>query len=174
MKQFYSKAIRFLLIFFITTDPITNLWMLVQIAVLTDMWMWIMLVIVFLCPGCFSHSYYLLCSIWLLPSTKVLSFCSDVIMQQPWRLSYKLLPYSALSTLLVVPTPLRDPVYDYTAKRLWVGMCSQPTNPPKSTRPNPPIYLKFKLYIYIYIEIYYIINNVFSYLALPIQNPITL
>ena len=120
MKQFYLKAIRFLLIFFITADPITDLWMLVQIVVLTDMWMWIMLVIAFLCPGCFSHSYYLLCSIWLLPSTKVLTFCSDVIMQLPWRLSYKLLPYSALSTLLVVLTPLRDPVYDYIAKRLWL------------------------------------------------------
>ena len=109
-----------MLIFFITADPITNLWMLVQIVVLTDMWMWIMLVIAFLCPGCFSHSYYLLCSIWLLPSTKVLTFCSDVIMRLPWRLSYKLLPYSALSTLLVVLTPLRDPVYDYIAKRLWL------------------------------------------------------
>jgi predicted DCC family thiol-disulfide oxidoreductase YuxK len=33
------------------------------------------------------------------------------------------LPYSALSTLLVVPTPLRDAVYDHVAKRRydWFG-----------------------------------------------------
>ncbi|KAM3706485.1 hypothetical protein ACJW31_03G155200 [Castanea mollissima] len=38
-------------------------------------------------------------------------------------MSYLPLPYSALSTLLVVPTPLRDPVYDYIAKRHynWFG-----------------------------------------------------
>ncbi|KAL4639194.1 hypothetical protein ACB092_03G200000 [Castanea dentata] len=38
-------------------------------------------------------------------------------------MSYLPLPYSALSTLLVVPTPLRDPVYDYIAKRRynWFG-----------------------------------------------------
>lgn len=38
-------------------------------------------------------------------------------------LSYLPLPYSALSTLLIVPTPLRDAVYDYVAKRRydWFG-----------------------------------------------------
>ncbi|GAV69341.1 DUF393 domain-containing protein [Cephalotus follicularis] len=38
-------------------------------------------------------------------------------------LSYLPPPYSALSTLLVVPTPLRDVVYDYVAKRRydWFG-----------------------------------------------------
>lgn len=38
-------------------------------------------------------------------------------------MSYLPLPYSALSILLVVPTPLRDPVYDYVAKRRydWFG-----------------------------------------------------
>ncbi|XP_057485687.1 uncharacterized protein LOC130771982 [Actinidia eriantha] len=38
-------------------------------------------------------------------------------------LSYLPLPYSALSTLLIVPTPLRDFVYDYIAKRRydWFG-----------------------------------------------------
>ncbi|XP_075657200.1 uncharacterized protein LOC142627263 [Castanea sativa] len=38
-------------------------------------------------------------------------------------MSYLPLPYSALSTLLVVPTPLRDSVYDYIAKRRynWFG-----------------------------------------------------
>ncbi|KAE8023409.1 hypothetical protein FH972_009103 [Carpinus fangiana] len=38
-------------------------------------------------------------------------------------LSYLPLPYSALSTLLVVPTPLRDAVYDHVAKRRydWFG-----------------------------------------------------
>lgn len=37
--------------------------------------------------------------------------------------SYLPLPYSALSTLVVVPTPLRDAVYDYVAKRRydWFG-----------------------------------------------------
>ncbi|KAK2985330.1 hypothetical protein RJ640_029474, partial [Escallonia rubra] len=38
-------------------------------------------------------------------------------------LSYLPLPYSALSSLLIVPTPLRDAVYDYVAKRRydWFG-----------------------------------------------------
>lgn len=38
-------------------------------------------------------------------------------------LSYLPLPYSALSSLLIVPTPLRDAVYDYIAKRRydWFG-----------------------------------------------------
>ncbi|XP_059445339.1 uncharacterized protein LOC132177131 [Corylus avellana] len=38
-------------------------------------------------------------------------------------LSYLPMPYSALSTLLVVPTPLRDAVYDHVAKRRydWFG-----------------------------------------------------
>lgn len=38
-------------------------------------------------------------------------------------LSYLPLPYSALSALMVVPTPLRDAVYDYVAKRRyeWFG-----------------------------------------------------
>uniref|UniRef100_A0A5B7BXL9 Thiol-disulfide oxidoreductase DCC n=1 Tax=Davidia involucrata TaxID=16924 RepID=A0A5B7BXL9_DAVIN len=38
-------------------------------------------------------------------------------------MSYLPLPYSTLSTLLVVPTPLRDVVYDYVAKRRydWFG-----------------------------------------------------
>lgn len=37
--------------------------------------------------------------------------------------SYLPLPYSALSSLLVVPAPLRDVVYDYVAKRRydWFG-----------------------------------------------------
>lgn len=37
--------------------------------------------------------------------------------------SYLPFPYSALSTLLVVPTPLRDPIYDYVAKNRykWFG-----------------------------------------------------
>ncbi|THF96096.1 hypothetical protein TEA_007445 [Camellia sinensis var. sinensis] len=38
-------------------------------------------------------------------------------------LSYLPLPYSALSTLLILPMPLRDAVYDYVAKRRydWFG-----------------------------------------------------
>ncbi|KAJ8439496.1 hypothetical protein Cgig2_007013 [Carnegiea gigantea] len=38
-------------------------------------------------------------------------------------LSYLPFPYSALSSLLIIPTPLRDAVYDYTAKRRydWCG-----------------------------------------------------
>ncbi|KAH7534123.1 hypothetical protein FEM48_Zijuj04G0203900 [Ziziphus jujuba var. spinosa] len=38
-------------------------------------------------------------------------------------LSYLPLPYSALSTLMLLPTPLRDAVYDYVAKRRyhWLG-----------------------------------------------------
>ncbi|TKY69904.1 YuxK protein [Spatholobus suberectus] len=38
-------------------------------------------------------------------------------------LSYLPLPYSALSSLWVIPTPLRDAVYDYVAKRRydWFG-----------------------------------------------------
>ncbi|KAI3412285.1 RNase H domain-containing protein [Psidium guajava] len=38
-------------------------------------------------------------------------------------MSYLPLPYSALSALLIVPTPLRDAVYDYVAKRRydWFG-----------------------------------------------------
>ncbi|KAI8527170.1 hypothetical protein RHMOL_Rhmol12G0055000 [Rhododendron molle] len=38
-------------------------------------------------------------------------------------LSYLPLPYSALSTLLIIPTPLRDAAYDYIAKRRydWFG-----------------------------------------------------
>lgn len=38
-------------------------------------------------------------------------------------MSYLPLPYSALSTLLIVPTPLRDAVYDYVAKKRydWFG-----------------------------------------------------
>lgn len=38
-------------------------------------------------------------------------------------MSYLPLPYSALSTLLIVPRPLRDAVYDYVAKRRydWFG-----------------------------------------------------
>ncbi|XAR65023.1 hypothetical protein NMG60_11008965 [Bertholletia excelsa] len=38
-------------------------------------------------------------------------------------LSYLPLPYSALRTLLIVPVPLRDAVYDYVAKRRydWFG-----------------------------------------------------
>ncbi|WCJ21708.1 hypothetical protein M5689_003843 [Euphorbia peplus] len=37
--------------------------------------------------------------------------------------SYLPLPYSALSTLMIVPTPLRDAVYDYIAKKRynWFG-----------------------------------------------------
>lgn len=34
-------------------------------------------------------------------------------------LSYLPFPYSALSTLLIIPTPLRDAVYDYVAKRRY-------------------------------------------------------
>ncbi|MED6217231.1 hypothetical protein PIB30_015793 [Stylosanthes scabra] len=38
-------------------------------------------------------------------------------------LSYLPLPYSALSTLWVIPTPIRDAVYDYVAKKryAWFG-----------------------------------------------------
>ncbi|KAF8039963.1 hypothetical protein BT93_B2240 [Corymbia citriodora subsp. variegata] len=38
-------------------------------------------------------------------------------------MSYLPLPYSALSALLIVPTPVRDAVYDYVAKRRydWFG-----------------------------------------------------
>ncbi|GLT36501.1 hypothetical protein SLA2020_108740 [Shorea laevis] len=38
-------------------------------------------------------------------------------------LSYLPFPYSSLSTLLIIPTPLRDAVYDYVAKRRygWFG-----------------------------------------------------
>lgn len=38
-------------------------------------------------------------------------------------LSYLPFPYSALSSLLIIPTPLRDAVYDYVAKRRysWFG-----------------------------------------------------
>ncbi|KAJ9172084.1 hypothetical protein P3X46_015370 [Hevea brasiliensis] len=38
-------------------------------------------------------------------------------------LSYLPLPYSTLSALLIIPTPLRDAVYDYVAKRRydWFG-----------------------------------------------------
>ncbi|KZV50673.1 DCC family protein chloroplastic [Dorcoceras hygrometricum] len=38
-------------------------------------------------------------------------------------LSYLPLPYSALSSLMIIPTPLRDFVYDYVAKRRydWFG-----------------------------------------------------
>ncbi|GFZ00095.1 putative thiol-disulfide oxidoreductase DCC [Actinidia rufa] len=38
-------------------------------------------------------------------------------------LSYLPLPYSALSTLRIVPTPLREVVYDFVAKRRydWFG-----------------------------------------------------
>ena len=38
-------------------------------------------------------------------------------------LSYLPLPYSALSSLLITPTPLRDAIYDYVAKRRydWFG-----------------------------------------------------
>ncbi|KAK9277219.1 hypothetical protein L1049_006758 [Liquidambar formosana] len=38
-------------------------------------------------------------------------------------MSYLPLPYSALSTLMIIPTPLRDAVYDYVAKRRydWFG-----------------------------------------------------
>ncbi|OMO57333.1 putative thiol-disulfide oxidoreductase DCC protein [Corchorus capsularis] len=38
-------------------------------------------------------------------------------------LSYLPLPYSALSAFLIIPTPLRDAVYDYVAKRRynWFG-----------------------------------------------------
>ncbi|XP_024987296.1 uncharacterized protein LOC112522428 [Cynara cardunculus var. scolymus] len=38
-------------------------------------------------------------------------------------LSYLPLPYSALSTLMIVPTPIRDAAYDYIAKRRyeWFG-----------------------------------------------------
>ncbi|KAJ4960920.1 hypothetical protein NE237_020830 [Protea cynaroides] len=37
--------------------------------------------------------------------------------------SYLPLPYSALSALLIIPTPLRDAIYDYVAKRRynWFG-----------------------------------------------------
>lgn len=37
--------------------------------------------------------------------------------------SYLPLPYSSLSALMVVPTPIRDAVYDYVAKRRydWFG-----------------------------------------------------
>lgn len=34
-------------------------------------------------------------------------------------LSYLPFPYSALSSLLIIPTPWRDAVYDYTAKRRY-------------------------------------------------------
>ncbi|KAG8366199.1 hypothetical protein BUALT_Bualt17G0051700 [Buddleja alternifolia] len=38
-------------------------------------------------------------------------------------LSYLPLPYSALSSLMIIPTPLRDAIYDYVAKRRydWFG-----------------------------------------------------
>lgn len=38
-------------------------------------------------------------------------------------LSYMPLPYSALSSLMVVPRPIRDGIYDYIAKRryAWFG-----------------------------------------------------
>ena len=42
-------------------------------------------------------------------------------------MSYLPLPYSALSTLLIVPTPLRDAVYDYVAKHRygWFGKADE-------------------------------------------------
>lgn len=38
-------------------------------------------------------------------------------------MSYLPFPYSALSSLLIVPSPLRDAVYDFVAKRRykWFG-----------------------------------------------------
>lgn len=41
-------------------------------------------------------------------------------------MSYLPLPYSALSTLMIVPGPLRDAIYDYVAKRRydWFGKSS--------------------------------------------------
>jgi len=38
-------------------------------------------------------------------------------------MSYLPFPYSALSSLLVIPTPVRDAIYDYVAKRRydWFG-----------------------------------------------------
>lgn len=37
--------------------------------------------------------------------------------------SYLPFPYSALSAFLIIPAPLRDPIYDYVAKRRysWFG-----------------------------------------------------
>lgn len=42
-------------------------------------------------------------------------------------MSYLPLPYSALSTLLIVPTPIRDAVYDYVAKHRygWFGKADE-------------------------------------------------
>jgi len=42
-------------------------------------------------------------------------------------MSYLPQPYSALSTLLIVPTPIRDAVYDYVAKHRygWFGKADE-------------------------------------------------
>lgn len=49
--------------------------------------------------------------------------CTHVCAAALRVLSHLPLPYSAFSTLTVVPTPLRDAVYDYVAKRHydWFG-----------------------------------------------------
>ncbi|KAL6187463.1 hypothetical protein ACLB2K_038862 [Fragaria x ananassa] len=83
----------------------------------------------FCCPLCFSHVWW--CS--------MVSAMEDVLrrflfVEGPGLyhqgstaalkvLSYLPLPYSALSALLVIPTPLRETVYDHVAKRRydWFG-----------------------------------------------------
>lgn len=66
-------------------------------------------------PFLFSHSP----SIEITPSNS--SICDFAAALRV--LSYLPLPYSALSVLLIVPTPLRDAIYDYVAKRRydWFG-----------------------------------------------------
>lgn len=52
-----------------------------------------------------------------------LSFCFSDPAAALKVLSYLPLPYSALSTLMVIPTPVREIVYDHVAKRRydWFG-----------------------------------------------------
>ena len=62
--------------------------MFVQIVVLTNIWMHIMSVtITFLWPSCFSYSYNLHFNI-IIAKCQGLTFCSDVILQLPWKLCH--------------------------------------------------------------------------------------
>lgn len=52
-------------------------------------------------------------------SNSVLTLDLEYIAAALKVLSYLPFPYSALSSLMIIPTPVRDAVYDYIAKRRY-------------------------------------------------------
>lgn len=86
-------------------------------------WVASLFTLFFFFPFQASLYFFLTTKTWAL--TSLLCVCGPAAALRV--MSYLPLPYSALSTLLIVPTPIRDAVYDYVAKHRygWFGKADE-------------------------------------------------